>query len=191
MSGLPRIGTRHLWETPARAAKGLTTPARCPARMITVTDTAGIGAPFTPLAVASRGVRLAGGTRGAPEPLRPRNSKGRISDVEDTQFGDAACLGRRFRARRGGAASARRRRARDAFLAAVGRGCGRGLRWFQIVVRAPPSRLSRFRSPCFRDRKRGERKACHSPKVRCHHPRRGGASSLVALASLVGSAGVG
>ena len=31
MRGLPRIGARHLCDTPARSARGLTTPARWPA----------------------------------------------------------------------------------------------------------------------------------------------------------------
>src|SRR5262249_32531412 len=36
ISGLPQIGTMHLWLTPARSASGLTSPARCAARTRTV-----------------------------------------------------------------------------------------------------------------------------------------------------------
>src|SRR5690242_17236207 len=67
ISGLLPIRTRHLCETPARAASGLTRPARWPARMVAVTGGAGMCRP--PVGCERRRQARAGGTRLVARPL--------------------------------------------------------------------------------------------------------------------------
>src|SRR5688500_9535727 len=93
MSGLPRIGTRHLCDTPARAASGLTTPARWPASRIMVTGASGIRRPPSH-AASARQARC--GAAMEPRAARGRwtaEQQGTQTHVENTQFGHPARLG--------------------------------------------------------------------------------------------------